>query len=84
MRQPVHVFYGGAHLFRPDIIDQAEPLVLAALDLLSLLRELEIEATHINTLQHAENEIGPFLWSELYETCARARALIAKAEGREA
>ena len=50
-------------------------------ELLSLLRELEIEATHINTLHHAENEIGPFLWSELYETCARARAAIAKVEG---
>ncbi|MEO6759378.1 MAG: phosphoenolpyruvate kinase, partial [Saprospiraceae bacterium] len=31
-RQPVHVFYGGAHLFRPDISRKLGALALAALD----------------------------------------------------
>ncbi len=31
MRQPVHVFYGGAHLFRPDIIEKISSVALRAL-----------------------------------------------------
>ncbi len=31
MRQPVHVFYAGAHLFRPDIVEKVSSVALRAL-----------------------------------------------------
>lgn len=49
-------------------------------ELLSACRRLEIEANHVNQLQHAGTEIGPAAWAELYESCNIARAAIAKAE----
>lgn len=55
-------------------------LIAAAPDLLEALHELQVRASHINNLQHAGIKIGPAAWSDLYESCNKAKAAIAKAE----
>lgn len=57
-------------------IAQAAP----APDLLEALERLEIQANHAYQLQKAGTRPGPFVWSDLNDSCRNARDTINKAE----
>ena len=56
--------------------------IVASPELLSSLKELTKLASSMNAIQHAGLEVDPDLWSELNQATNKAKAIIAKAEGR--
>jgi hypothetical protein len=54
-------------------------LLTAAPDLLAAIYQLERVARLINDDQHAGREVLPYQWSDLWDACNSARAVIAEA-----
>lgn len=57
-------------------------LIAAAPELLEACRDLSYWSDQVNSLQHAGLSILPSTWVDLYQATNKAKAAIAKAEGR--
>ena len=53
-------------------------LIAAAPELYAMLGNLAAQARTLNNLQHAGIKIDPMRWSDLYQDCNKAEALIYK------
>jgi len=58
-------------------------ILAAAPDMAALLEELTAKATDMNNLQHAGISPNAGDWSDIHAMTNRARALLAKIDGRE-
>lgn len=45
-------------------------------DLVAILKRLQIQIDHANRLQHSGQEVGPYIWTDLYETTNIAKVLL--------
>ena len=75
---------GGSNMKRDDgaVYLHLRSDLVAGPELLSVLNRLEIQVSHAIQLRQVGCEIGPGIWSDLYESCQEARAVIRKAKGK--
>ena len=66
----------------PETAAERDRLRHVNADLLAALAELSYWSDRINSLQHAGMNILASTWSELWDATNKARAALAKAEGR--
>lgn len=71
---------------REELLGEVEAnarLIACAPEMLDKLKELSRKTHEINALQHSGIGNEPGVWGELYQATNEAKAIIAKAEGRD-